>query len=140
MNSNDERIKILESMLNEEREKVTNVLGYLESYAMGLDMMAQIAYAETPFGSREDKNTRAVKQHTADLVAFLAVKVDELRGLMGRSLPAVPVEMTGEQATAMFNELMAYLPEPEAMEAVPDAPPTPTLPGDTERPAGVTIH
>lgn len=108
-----ERIEVLESMLTEEREKVSHVLGILESYARGLDMMVRTAYIEAPAGSRDEKNASALKQHTIDMVAVLAVKAEELGGLMGRAMPAA---------------------------TPPEAPEPPTQVEEAERPACITIH
>lgn len=111
------RIEVLESMLTEERDKGYHVLGILESYARGLDMMARTVYAEAPAGSRDEKNASALKQHTTDMVAVLAVKADELRGLMGRSLPS-------GQEKAQVDE----------------APEPPAFVEEAGKPQGITIH
>lgn len=134
-----ERLQILEAMLTEEREKVSHVLGILESYAVGLDMMVGTAYAHTPVGSRDEKNVSAVKQHSADLVGWLGMKADELRGLMGRAMPAGQVEMTDGEAKAMFDELMAFVPGP-VVDAPLEAPEPPAPAEDAERPQNVTLH
>ncbi len=134
-----ERITQLETMLTEEREKVSHVLGILESYARGLDMMARMAYAEAPAGSRDEKNASSLKQHTADMLGWLEMKADELRDLMRRPLPAATAFGLTE---AMIEELAAYLPS-DATEGLPEAPEPPAPPPlaeDTERPLGVTIH
>lgn len=136
-----ERIEILEAMLTEERGKVSHTLSILESYARGLDMMAQTAFAYTLLGFREEKNASSMKQHTADMVGWIEMKVDELRGLMGRAMPAGQVEMTESEAKAMFDELMAFVPGP-VVDVPPEAPepPAPVEVEDAERSDGVTIH
>lgn len=86
--NDQERVEVLESMLTEVREKVSRVLGTLENYARGLDMMARTSYAEAPAGSRDEKNAGALQRHTADMVGWLGMNAEELRGMMGRAMPS----------------------------------------------------
>jgi len=108
-----ERITQLETMLTEERAKVSYVLGVFESYARGLDMIARMTYAETPVGSMDEKNATAMKQHTTDMLGWLEIKAEELRGMMGRAMPAVqeeapePPDNQGDLAASGLEDILA---------------------------------
>lgn len=135
-----ERIEILAAMLADEREKVSRFLEIADSYARGLHMMANVAYADAPAGTAEEANARTIRQHAMDLAEWLKVRGGELRELMGRAMPAAA---TGFGLTeAMIEELEAYLPgDPaEGLPEAPEPPAPPLLAEDTERPEGVTIH
>lgn len=96
-----ERITQLEAMLIEEREQVYRFLFLLETYARGMDMMARTAFAETPARSNDEKNAMAVKQQSTDMLGWIGVKAEELRGLMGRETPS-----EGECADPMADAVL----------------------------------
>lgn len=135
-----ERITQLEAMLTEERDEVSCLLTIIENYARGLDMMARVMYGETPAGSRDEENARAVKQYSGDMQAVLGAMAANLRGLMGRAMPADQPDMTESEVTAMFKGMFPFGLVANGPSEVLEAPEPPSLVEAAERPAGVTIH
>lgn len=114
--NNQERIAQLEAMLAEERQEVSRVLGILENYLRSMDMIARMAYAETPLGSTEEKNATAMKQLTGDTMGWLGLKAEELRGLMGRAMP--PEETANQHWCKLQESESPELPEADIQHAV----------------------
>lgn len=93
----DDRITLLETMIEEEREKVRLHLAIADSHLRGLLLMARMAFLEAPAGTPEEANSHAVKQHAADLLVWAKASGDELRGVMSRALPVDTIEAPLEQ-------------------------------------------
>lgn len=132
-----ERITQLEAMLTEERDEVSCLLTIIENYARGLDMMARVMYGETPAGSMDEENARAVKQYSGDMQAVLGARAANLRGLMGRAMPADQPDMTESEVKAMFKGMFPFGLVANGSSEVPEVP---SLVEAAERPEGATIH